>query len=204
MHIYSTGVIYDHHLRSSKYVYNTGHWILNGNLNMMIFIIQNLAFLKFKILHLEITFWNILSTFADNICPLLLIEYWKSHLQEFHTWPNGGDGQPLRPGGDYCPTRGDCCPTRGDRCPTRGDCCPTRGDCCLPPPQTIESGNLFELRKRHHHLGLKFSIWLQHLVVWSPSQFWVLAPSNRVGVVCQPARTECYKTCLSVIYTFLY
>jgi hypothetical protein len=25
-----------------------------------------------------------------------------------------------------------------------------------------------------------------------------------VGVVCQPARTECYKTCLSVIYTFLY
>ncbi len=24
-HIYSTGVIYDHHLRSSKYVYNTGH-----------------------------------------------------------------------------------------------------------------------------------------------------------------------------------
>ncbi len=25
-HIYSTGVIYDRHLRSSKYVYNTGHW----------------------------------------------------------------------------------------------------------------------------------------------------------------------------------
>ncbi len=24
-HIYSTGVIYDHHLWSSKYVYNTGH-----------------------------------------------------------------------------------------------------------------------------------------------------------------------------------
>jgi hypothetical protein len=24
-HIYSTGVIYDRHLRSSKYVYNTGH-----------------------------------------------------------------------------------------------------------------------------------------------------------------------------------
>ncbi len=26
-HIYSTGVIYDRHLRSSKYVYNTGNWI---------------------------------------------------------------------------------------------------------------------------------------------------------------------------------
>ncbi len=25
-HIYSTGLIYDRHLRSSKYVYNTGHW----------------------------------------------------------------------------------------------------------------------------------------------------------------------------------
>jgi len=24
-HIYSTGVIYDHHLRSSRYFYNTGH-----------------------------------------------------------------------------------------------------------------------------------------------------------------------------------
>jgi hypothetical protein len=25
-HIYSTGIIYNRHLRSSKYVYNTGHW----------------------------------------------------------------------------------------------------------------------------------------------------------------------------------
>ncbi len=25
LHIYSTGIIYDRHLRSSKYVYNTGH-----------------------------------------------------------------------------------------------------------------------------------------------------------------------------------
>jgi hypothetical protein len=25
-HIYSTGIIYDHHLRLSKYFYSTGHW----------------------------------------------------------------------------------------------------------------------------------------------------------------------------------
>jgi len=27
-HIYSTGIIYDHHLQSSKYFYNTGHWTM--------------------------------------------------------------------------------------------------------------------------------------------------------------------------------
>jgi hypothetical protein len=26
-HIYSTGIIYDRHLWSSKYFYNTGHWL---------------------------------------------------------------------------------------------------------------------------------------------------------------------------------
>jgi len=25
--IYSTGIIYDRHLRASKYFYNTGHWL---------------------------------------------------------------------------------------------------------------------------------------------------------------------------------
>jgi hypothetical protein len=27
-HIYGTGIIYDRHLRSSKYIYNTGNWFL--------------------------------------------------------------------------------------------------------------------------------------------------------------------------------
>ncbi len=49
-HIYSTGVIYDCHLRSSKYLYNTGHgWIVNLEWNQTHFMTNVL---------IKSIFWN--------------------------------------------------------------------------------------------------------------------------------------------------
>jgi hypothetical protein len=33
-HIYNTGVNYDHHLRSLKYFYSTGHWFVETELRL--------------------------------------------------------------------------------------------------------------------------------------------------------------------------